>query len=140
VEAERNLEVVRRWLSPSREHHFSEAEFHDRIQELWDPEATYHPSPKLASAEPSVGREAIEAWYQQWFEGFERWRFELLLLEPLPGDRVLAHTRVRGKGRASGAEVDAEIFFSIWMRHGRFLRLEDHLTERGARRALGLEE
>ncbi len=138
--AERNLEAVRKWLNPGGEFVRSETETHELMQELWDAEASYHPSRKFPGAMSTLGREAIMAWYQQSFEGVESWSFELVSLEPLPPERVLAHTRVRAKGRASGVELDAEMFHCVWLREGRFFRMEVHMTERGARRALGLDE
>jgi hypothetical protein len=41
-------------------------------------------------------------------------------------------------GRESGIEVDGEVFHAVWLRQGRIFRMEDHLTERGVKRALGL--
>ena len=38
----------------------------------------------------------------------------------------------------SGTALEGDVFHCCRPRHGRFIRVEDHLTERGARDALGL--
>jgi hypothetical protein len=35
--------------------------------------------------------------------------------------------------------LEGELYHCIWLRHRRFFRVEDHLTLRGALRALGLK-
>ena len=48
------------------------------------------------------------------------------------------HGRIEAEGRASGAKLEGDIFQCFWLRHDRFIRGEDHLTEKGALHALGL--
>jgi hypothetical protein len=36
-------------------------------------------------------------------------------------------------------EIEGDVYECAWLRHGRFFRMEDHLTLGGALRALGLE-
>jgi hypothetical protein len=45
---------------------------------------------------------------------------------------------LRGEGRGSGARLEGDIYQCVWLRHGRLLRVEDHLTLSGALHALGL--
>jgi hypothetical protein len=52
-------------------------------------------------------------------------------------DRVFVHARIEAKGRASGAKLEGDIYHCCWLRHGRFIRVEDHLTSKGAVHALG---
>jgi hypothetical protein len=47
--------------------------------------------------------------------------------------------RLRGEGRGSGIRLEGDVFQCYWLRHGRFFRVEDHLTLRGALHALGLQ-
>ena len=47
-------------------------------------------------------------------------------------------SRLAGEGKASGVTLDGEIFHCFWGRHGQVFRQEDHVTLRGALRALGL--
>ena len=48
------------------------------------------------------------------------------------------HRRVSAKGRTSGVPLEGDVYHCCWLRHGRFIRVEDHLTAKGALHALGL--
>jgi hypothetical protein len=52
-------------------------------------------------------------------------------------DGVFVHARMWAEGRTSGATLEGDIYFCCWLRHGRFIRIEDHLTAKGALHALG---
>ena len=54
-------------------------------------------------------------------------------------DRVLACVKLLWEGRGSGITLAGEIYYCYWLRHGRFFRVEDHLTLSGALHALGLQ-
>ena len=54
-------------------------------------------------------------------------------------DRVLACLKLRAEGRGSGMKLEGDLYQCLWLRHGRFFRVEDHLTLKGALLALGLE-
>ena len=43
-------------------------------------------------------------------------------------DRVLVHGEIRAEGRASGVALEGDAYHCFWVRHGRFVRAEDHLT------------
>jgi hypothetical protein len=45
---------------------------------------------------------------------------------------------MRAEGRASGVALEGDAYHCFWLRHGRFIRAEDHLTAKGALHALGL--
>jgi hypothetical protein len=53
-------------------------------------------------------------------------------------DRVLARGRISAEGTLSGVALEGDLYHCFWLRHGRFIRVEDHLTEKGALHALGL--
>ena len=36
--------------------------------------------------------------------------------------------------------LEGDLYHCCWLRHGRFIRIEGHLTPKGALRAIGLEE
>jgi hypothetical protein len=42
------------------------------------------------------------------------------------------------EGGTSGAAVEGDVYSCFWLRHGRFIRVEDHMTVKGALHALGL--
>jgi hypothetical protein len=52
-------------------------------------------------------------------------------------DRVFVRGRIKAEGHTSGAKLEGDIYHCCWLRHGRFIRIEDHLTEKGALHALG---
>jgi hypothetical protein len=46
---------------------------------------------------------------------------------------------VAAEGRESGLKLEGDLHHCLWLRNGRLLRVEDHLTLAGALRALGLD-
>jgi hypothetical protein len=63
---------------------------------------------------------------------------EVKKLIPVNDDRVLVHLSLRAEGRESGVKLEGDLYQCVWLRHGHFFRWEDHLTLKGALRALGL--
>jgi hypothetical protein len=51
----------------------------------------------------------------------------------------LACVNLQTEGRGSGITLEGDIYYCYWLRHGRFFRVEDHLTLSGALHTLGLE-
>ena len=58
---------------------------------------------------------------------------------PVRDDRVPVCATARAEGRESGVKLEGDLYHCVWLRHGRFYRWEDHLTLKGALRALGLQ-
>ncbi len=69
---------------------------------------------------------------------WDLYEMEVNKLIPVSDDRVLAHSTIRAEGRESGVKLDGDLYQCVWLRHGRFMRWEDHLSLKGALRALGL--
>ena len=68
------------------------------------------------------GPEAVLEWLDEGDDAFDDFRVELLEVEELAG-HVLVSMRQRGRGKASGAEVDHE-FVHVWtLRDGRATRM-----------------
>jgi hypothetical protein len=131
-----NVAAVRRWLGAAAD---ADA-ICRRVEELFDEQADYYPVAKIPEAAPAHGLEEIEAFMRAWFTSWDQWRLELRWIEELPGERVIARADATAVSLTGVPDLRAEFHFVFWLRHGRFLRVEDHLSERGARRALGLEE
>ena len=93
----------------------------------WFPEAGAHP----------VGREALRAWIG-FTEAFET--FAIAVEQIVDADEhVVVLAWIRGRGRASGADVDAKVGAVFTPREGKLVRFE--LTDRReALEALGLRE
>ena len=69
------------------------------------------------------GAEALLEWLDEGDDAFDDFTVELLEVEELDG-HVLASMRQRGRGKASGAEVDHD-FTHVWtLRDGRAIRLQ----------------
>jgi ketosteroid isomerase-like protein len=69
------------------------------------------------------GPEALLQWMDEGDDAFDDFTVELLEVEELAG-RVVASMRQRGRGKASGAEVDQPLTHVWTVRDGRAIRLE----------------
>jgi ketosteroid isomerase-like protein len=91
----------------------------DGAIELLAPEAVFVVPPD-ASAEPDTYRGHDGA--RRYFSGFDGVlddvRFELLDLEQVTDDTVLAATRLRGRGTSTGIPVAQEVFVLLTVRAG----------------------
>jgi ketosteroid isomerase-like protein len=86
------------------------------------------------------GREALLEWLDEGDDAFDDFTIELLEVEELAG-HVVASMRQRGRGKASGAEVD-DRFTHVWtIRDGQAIRLQSFARRedavRYARRSRG---
>jgi ketosteroid isomerase-like protein len=132
-----NVDVVRRWLTAMQE---SPDELRAAVAECWDASADYYPVRKFPEARPCHSLEEIREFFAHQFEdAFSQWDLKVRSVIVAGDDRVLASTNLQAQGRGSGIDLDSDLHHCFWLRHGRFLRVEDHLTMRGALAALGLE-
>lgn len=132
-----NVKNVRRWTEQ-----FGRVETPEGAQallaECWDADADYYPVRKFPDAHPRHGLEEIAAFLVNYAETWGWYEVTAIKIVPVHDVRVFLHTAVQGQGRDAQAPVEAELYHSVWLRNGRILRCEDHLTEGGALRALGL--
>ncbi len=128
-----NLEVVRRWFAPWS------GDIRAAILECWDPDADYYPVRKFPEARPCHGLEEISQFMAGYLDAFTRYESTVKEVYDLGDDRILTCANLVAEGRGSGIKVESNIYQCWWLRHGRFLRGEDHLTLRGALHALGFE-
>jgi ketosteroid isomerase-like protein len=85
----------------------------------------------------SVGREALRAW-MNFIEAFETFATEVEQIVDA-GERVVVLSWIRGRGRISGADVDAKVGVVLTFRDEKIVRYE--LTDRRqALEAAGLRE
>jgi uncharacterized protein len=113
----------------------------DALLDFVHPEIEWIPAQGPGGMEGSVyrGAEAFERWAREELDelwsGFHAEDLEIRDL----GERVLTLGRVRGRGRASGVEVDAE-FAQLWeLKDGRIARMEAFFTHADALAAAGLQ-
>jgi hypothetical protein len=134
--SQENVEVVRRWQAAMNA---IPGDTTAAMSDFWDAEADYYPVRKWPEARPCHGREAVSQFMSRFAEAFSRLEMATRWLVPVGDDRVLACAELRTEGRGSGINLGGEVYTSYWLRHGRMLRVEDHVTLAGALHALGLE-
>ena len=84
------------------------------------------------------GREAVGAWFGNWFATFERdYRFEIEEARDL-GDRVFIDASHSGRGRGSGVGVEGRTGYLYTLRDGKVARVELYITPAEAREAAGI--
>jgi ketosteroid isomerase-like protein len=87
------------------------------------------------------GAEGIGAFMDEWLSAFNAsdWQIEASELIDA-GDQVVAVIRQRGRGAASGADVELEAAQLITVREGKAARIVTYLTRAEALEAAGLSE
>jgi ketosteroid isomerase-like protein len=110
--------------------------------ELWDPEVelvrTGGGADGRVAAAVGAGEwrgEDIAPSIEEWLASWEDYRIEAERFEDL-GDRLLVFSRHRGRGAASGIELDQEAADFWSFREGRVVRLEMHIDRVAAEAAL----
>jgi hypothetical protein len=134
--AAENVEIVRLWLEASS---VSSDQLKAIAAECWDADADYYPARKFPEARPCHGIEEVTQFMLRFREAWSRYDFAINEILEVADDRVLACANLRAEGRGSGMNLEGDLYECVWLRHGRFFRVEDHLTLKGALRALGLE-
>jgi ketosteroid isomerase-like protein len=86
-----------------------------------------------------AGAGGIREFFRDVAQSWESFRFKSTDLRDL-GDRVLVLGHVRGRGRASGVEVDDRWAWIVELRGGRAVSLHGFLDHREALEAAGLSE
>jgi hypothetical protein len=131
-----NVELARRWqevMSAGAEEALA------ALPELWDADADYYPVRKFPEARPCHGRQEVAHFVARYLEAFSRSEWAVQEAIEVGDDRVLVCTSLLAAGRESGVKLEGDLYQCYWVRHGRFFRVEDHLTLRGALHALGLQ-
>jgi SnoaL-like protein len=130
-----NVEIVRRFLEAYKAEDAREIAAY--VGAIWDADGDYYPARKFLE-QPCHGRDEIAAFHARYLDAWDQLELSIEQLIPVGDDRVLACVTMVGEGRQSGLRLDGPLYQCCWLRHGRFFRMEDHLTLSGALRALGL--
>jgi hypothetical protein len=109
------------------------------VEDFCEPDVDYYPVAKWPEARPCHGREEFAQFLTRLLEAWLRYEWAAQDVIAIGDDRVLARLSLRAEGRESGMNLEGDLYQCIWMRHGRFIRVEDHLTLGGALYALGLQ-
>jgi ketosteroid isomerase-like protein len=122
--SEENVEIVRRFLLLEVEEALAYA----------DPDIVWNPTEESAARGHDAIRASLVRWKGEWDD------YQLLPEEfEQKGDRVVVAVHMRGRGRASGIEVDARLYDVYTLSDGKIVRM-DQFTERSeAFEAAGLQ-
>jgi ketosteroid isomerase-like protein len=120
------------------------------VRELWDAYSRGDFDHVLAVADPNVvmmsleegplyGSDAVRRNYERWNEA---WEGPEATVEEVIGirDYVFVMARFRGRGRASGVEVDGHFYVVYRMRNRMILRVDEFSDKAQALEAAGLSE
>jgi hypothetical protein len=107
--------------------------------EFWEPDGDYYPVEKFPESRPCHGVEEIARFAREFQQAWEHLDITIEAITPVGDDRVLVHTTLSAEGRGSGVRLEGQVYACFWLRNGRIVREEDHLTLSGALRALETE-
>jgi ketosteroid isomerase-like protein len=135
--SQENVELVRRLYQA-----FNEGTGYDLIPDLWHTDAQLHPA--------LIGGGVLEGTVYRGHEGIREFlaiqaeTWESLNVEPVDirdmGAHLLVETRLHAVGRASGVDL-TDVTWNVWeIREGKVATGRVFLSEREARKAVGLAE
>jgi ketosteroid isomerase-like protein len=93
-----------------------------------------------AEAEPLRGHEGVEEWQRSESEAWESLKVEPSEFRDLGENRVLVVGELRGRGRASGLELNAPAASVLEMRESKVCAFHAYTSRAEALEAAGLEE
>jgi ketosteroid isomerase-like protein len=114
----------------------------DAFLEEFDPEVEWHSLTQVMfGGEQSVyrGHPGVREGLQDMDEALAELQVEVSEIRDL-GELIVVIGRVRGHGRASGAETESPINWVVEFRGGRVTRMTDYLDPKNALEAAGLSE
>ena len=133
--SQENVEMVRRIFDEAQHHPEGFFESLDEDVE-WDARAIDVPD---VGASYWRGRAAVRDFFRRWVGAFDEWSVELVEAIDV-GDSVVAHVHQSGRGKGSGATVDAS-HWQVWtVRDGKVVRWTLHVDRPEALEAVGLRE
>jgi ketosteroid isomerase-like protein len=127
--SQENLEIAQQLLNACARGDLDAALAHADPKIVWNP-----------TQEGQVeGITAVRATMERWEDSFED--LEVTYEETIDaGDRVVVETRVSGRGRESGVEVDSRTYMVWTLRGKRVLRMDEFPERADALEAAGLSE
>ena len=127
-----NVEVVRRLFEAQERHDV------DAIRELYDPGIEWEDVSGLwGDWGTRHGRDGVREGFASWFKAFEDVTFTAEdYLDA--GEHVVVATRIRGRGRGSGLEVDQPITLLWAVNGGRVTHVRGYRDRSDALEAVGL--
>ena len=105
-----------------------------------DPEIELHASlMTMLGGEATVrhGHDGLREQFRDLGEAFSEFRLEITEIRDLD-ERLVAIGHLRGRGRASGAEVNSPIGYVVELKNGKAIRIHDYFDPDEALEAAGL--
>jgi hypothetical protein len=145
--SEENVEIVRSYFEGTGDPIEGESRwavakehFSGLVAGFWEADGDWYPVRKFPEARPCHGREEIVALLAEIRGAWDAYRYVVKDARAIGDDRVLVQGRIWAEGRASGVALEGDVYHCCWLRHRRLIRVEDHLTAKGALHALGLSD
>ena len=113
------------------------AEVDEWIREIWEPDGDFYPVKKWPESRPCHGHDEIARFMTEMSEAWDTWAMDVEAVAAVDEIRVVARVNLRAQGLESGAVLEGDLFQCLWIRNGRYLRAEDHLTIEGLRNGIG---
>jgi uncharacterized protein len=101
----------------------------------YEPDVVFSP----AEEPPIHGRDAVIEYLQRWEEPWDDYEAEGEEFIDA-GDSVVVTFHAKGRGRASGIEVDARSYQVYSLHNGKLARMDEYTDRREALQAAGLSE
>lgn len=86
------------------------------------------------------GHEGLRSFFREWHEAWERIEYDFEELIDAPGERVISVVTRRGRGRASGAEVEQPLALVWTIRNEKVVRVVWFPSREEALESVGLRE
>ena len=129
--SQENVEVVRRAIAYEYYGVGDRAE----AEAIFDPQVVMNPSDEAAS----YGFAAMRADFERWASAFDE--LEVTVEEIIDaGDQVVMVAQHKGRGHASGVEVDMRLYEVYTLREGKVSRVDEYIERAEALKAVGLRE
>jgi ketosteroid isomerase-like protein len=136
--SQENVEVVRRiydaWIAGD----------YETVVSAYDAEIRLNPDPEsswVGMDEDYLGPEGVRRYLRAVYEAFEDYRPEIEQIIDVGEGRVLTLAVEHGRGRGSGAQVQAARTAHLWtLRDGKAVRIDLFLDRERALEAVGLSE
>jgi ketosteroid isomerase-like protein len=125
-----NLEIVRRAFDDLLRGEYEGG--------AWDPDVEVVNAAGWVIETSYRGHAGLRQWWDDLAEAFGDFTIELDEAMEIDAERVLTTQRFLGHFRASEIAFDGAWASILWIRDGRVVRAEGHLTKRRAMRAAGL--
>lgn len=111
----------------------------DAVADCFGADAVIEPAPEDLDTEPQRGPEGLRAFAKLWGNELEAIQFEPLEFRE-NASKVFVRLRLSGRGRASGVEVDAEVFHLLELREGKVQRWRTFWDRGQALAAAGMSD